>query len=160
MNKTKLIFISFILLSFSIYSCENDNTKNIEMLYSFFEDIFSEKKSLEQISELYRYKGTDVKFKDEANELFKKHIKFILTEKKHLTNNKTDLTISSYNESMLDGKWKFEQKDHNNIYVVNVNDKIETYVLIKNDKILSLAYFRKGRESIAYFLPYYEKSAY
>ncbi|KAA1243382.1 hypothetical protein [Aquimarina sp. RZ0] len=156
-----LIFTFSVFVFSNAYACKTNNDKeNIIILRSFFDSILSENQSLEEVSETHRYKGRGVKNKNEANTLFTYHIDYIKSEKKQLIQNKVDLTITKYKECTLENKWKFEKKDLDDIYVVSVNGMIETYVLMKKDRILSLVYFRKGSDNTAHFIPYYVKSTY
>ncbi|TPN86889.1 hypothetical protein [Aquimarina algicola] len=131
-----------------------------EFVRMFFEDVFINDKSLDEISEKYRYKGSKIKSKDEANEMFKKHIEFLKSEKEHLLERRNGFKVETYENSSRNNLLPFEKNERKNIYVVSVADNIESYILMKESKIISLLYFRKGSDSNAYFIPYYAKSEY
>ncbi|WP_103069106.1 hypothetical protein [Aquimarina sediminis] len=155
-KKLKLAIPLFLVYSLFTY-CQNIEIKKQDFVMSFFEDVFINNKSLEVISSQYRYKGSEIKSDEEANDMFKQYIIYLRTEKKHLSDKKAPFKIEPYNNSSIEDLWLFESKQRENIFVISVNGKVESYLLLKDEKIFSLLYFRKGRDSIAHFIPYYIK---
>ncbi|MEW7291647.1 hypothetical protein [Aquimarina sp. 2304DJ70-9] len=155
-NKLKLAVPFFLICSLFTY-CQDNKTEKQDFVKSFFEDVFINDKPLELISNKYRYKGSKIKSKDEANEMFKQYITYLRTEKKHLLKKDTRFKVENYNNSSMKDLWLFERKERKNIFIVSVDNKIESYILLNNSKIISLLYFRKGSDDPAYFIPYYVK---
>lgn len=143
-----------LLLLCAFLSCgQHQKTDKEKMVNAFFEDVLLSDKPLDEIADLYRYKSD----KTDAKEMFIDHIKFLKSEKEHLTKEAKSLKVESYKASTLDDLWLFEKKEQKHIYVVSLNGKIESYVLLKKSKIISFVYFRKGSDNPAFFIPYYEK---
>jgi len=150
--KNLLAFSCPLFMIFSIFMCSQKQELEDELIVkSFFEDVFLAKKSLIQISKNYRYDCGE----DKSDEKFILSVKSLQIQKSYLTKNITKLKVQSYYKSSMKDKWVFEKKDRKNIYVVSVDDMIVSYVLVKKSKIVSFMYFRKGRENVAYFVPYW-----
>lgn len=145
--------VPFLLLCVFLSCGQYQKVKKEDVIKSFFEDVFVSDKPLDEISELYR----DQIDKEESGEMFINHIRFLKSEKEHLTKEVKNIKVESYRTSTLDDLWLFEKKEQKNIYVVSLNDKIESYVLLNKAKIVSFVYFRKGSDNPAYFIPYYQK---
>jgi len=143
---TSLCF--YLALHFAI--AQDLNEKHV--VESFFYDVYSNEKTLNQISEEYRYKESN---QEGANEKFVSNIKYLQTDKKHLYSKFGEIKIESYNESNIEDLWRFEIEKDEKIIVVSVDNRIETYVLLKDSKIVSFVYFRKGSDNPAVFIPYW-----
>jgi len=143
-----------LLLLCAFISCgQHQKVQKEDMIKTFFEDVFVSDKPLSEISESYRYQIN----KEGSREMFVNHIKFLKSEKEHLTKEVKNIKVENYTASTLDDLWLFEKKEQKNIYVVSLNGIIEWYVLLKKAKIVSFVYFQKGSDNPAYFIPYYEK---
>ena len=152
--RTILKSILPILLLWSFFSYgQHPKERNEDMVKAFFKDVFISNKPLHEISDTYRYKSD----KPDAREMFINHIKYLKSEKEHLKKEAQNIKVHNYKACTLDNLWLFEEKEQNNIYVVSLNDTIEWYVLLKNSKIVSFVYLRKGRNNPGSFIPYDQK---
>lgn len=147
-NKTiKLSFLFILIFVFSF--CKKQDTELV--IQSFLTDVFSQNKSLNQISEEYRFKLGQ----DKENEKFIKHIQYLQQEKKHFYTKTQIIKVELLDDSKIKGLWTFEKEKDENIYVVSIEGKVETYALLSGSKIVSFIYFRKGRDTQASFIPYW-----
>jgi hypothetical protein len=158
-HKLRFILPFFLVCNMFSY-CQNQKSEKCEFVKSFFEDIFINKRPLEQISKEYRYKGAKIKSDDEAIEMFKNYIIYLKNTKQHLLNKNVVFKVDHYDDCSIKDLWQFEKQERKNIFVVSVEDEIVTYVLLKKSKVFSFLYFRKGSESTAYFIPYYAKQEF
>jgi len=149
MGNEKILKLSILFILISFFSfCQRHDEKGV--IESFLTDVYSKNKSLNQISEEYRFKRGEEK----EHEKFVKQIKYLQIEKKHLYSQIGEIKVEPLNDSKIEELWVFEKKEGENIYVVSTNGKVDTYVLLKESKIVSFVYFRKGGDP-AFFIPYW-----
>lgn len=148
-NKKKIkLSLLFIIISFFSF-CQKQN--EIVVVESFLRDVYSTNKTLNQISEEYRFKCD----KEKEDEKFIKLIKYLKEEKKQFYSQIKKVKVEPLNISKISGLWAFENKEDESVYVVSINGKVYTYALLKESKIVSFVYYRKGRDNPAFFIPYW-----
>ncbi len=152
MNRVKSI-LSLFLICFLFTYCQNHKTEKQDFVESFFEDVFINDKPLEVLYEEYAYKSpkNDLS-KDEKMKIFNEHIRYLKSEKKHLIGQNVSFTVENYNKCSIPNLLPFDERARKKIYVVIVDNEVQSYVLLNNKKIASFNYVRKGSEGPAYFI--------
>ncbi len=152
-----IIFTCIFLSNINFLLAQTNKPKTI--VKTFFEDVFLKEQSLSKVSDNYRYRKNLKKLsKTEESKRFQNHLSVLKSERKHLlADDKIIFSVENYKKYKSIDKWNFEKKYWKDTYVVFASGKVEAYVLLKKSKIVSFIYFRKSRDDIAYFIPYYLK---
>ncbi len=147
-----LRFLAHFFLIFSLFTYfQNEN--EAEIVKSFFEDVFVHGKSSEYLYKDYAFKNPEnTKSTDEKVEIFSQHILYLKSQKEHLSRKDINFMVENYNNSSSANLLLFDKRATKNIFVVYVENKVESYVLMNDNKIESFNYVRKGSEGPAYFI--------
>lgn len=144
MKVFKLILI--ILVVVNVFGCASLKDKREETIMVFLEDVYFEKNTNEFI-------WTEYSFLDKSLNQ-KKHKKLLIWAFKHLrekieeASNKKEVQfdITKYEKTDLNGLIIFRDEEvQKNAYVVKVNSKVVTYILMEGNKIKSFNTFQKGK---------------
>ena len=143
--------IIFILVMLHFFSCNAQ--KNEIKIQSFFESIFVEQDLT--YKELYtKYVSTKYLEKEQIDS-FEDNIKYLKSLNLFLNNRDSiSFSVTKYKKSELTELLPFSEEALDNIFVVSVNSKIVTYVLMNESKIIAFNTVRKGKRGPAYFLPF------
>ncbi|MEW7277511.1 hypothetical protein ABW636_02820 [Aquimarina sp. 2201CG1-2-11] len=152
MNKLKLS-LSFLLLFSALMYSQSKKDKKSEIVKSFFEDVFINNKSQEELFTEYADKkgNGNSKSKDSIADMFNKCVLQLKADRGHLINKSVKFNVNRFNNCSKSDTKDFGEVDKN-VFVVSVNDEIECYVLMKRSKILAFHHVTKGEKGPSYFV--------
>ncbi len=152
-NKLKLS-LSFLLLFSALVYSQNKKDKKSEIVKSFFEDVFINNKSQEELFVQYADKkgNGNSKSKDSIADMFNKCVLQLKADREHLINKSVKFNVNRFNSYSKPDIKDFGEKVEKNVFVVSVDNEIECYVLMKRSKILAFHHVTKGQKGPSYFV--------